>query len=204
MSDLSYPNIPLNSDFSKSKAGWWGDESMCFAVPTVNLGNAREANLSENTPSVFSIKDNPSADGSEPTHSIGALGTSAVKTHGKIVAREAADQGVDPDLVKAIMFVENAQGGHYGAVTEFLGVADSILPMNIKAGKWKKLGLTAANVKKPEHNIRAGVMLLKRITNRIMDPTVAKVASIYNFSGRERVNDYGARVATVYKKKPWK
>lgn len=204
MSEVTYPNAPLSTDHSKAKAGWWGDESGCMSVPTINLGAAREANLADNLPAKFDIRDNPSADGSEPIHSMTGLGSSAVKKHSKFIESESKAQGVDPDLVKAIMFVENAQGGHYGAVTELFRVAESFLPMNIKAGKWKKLGLTAENVKKPEPNIRAGITLIKRIVNRIPDPTVAKVASIYNFAGRETVNDYGARVATVYGKKPWK
>src|SRR5690606_26196214 len=35
------------------------------------------------------------------------------------------------------------------------------------------------------------------------DQTVAKIASIYNFTGRENVNNYGARVEDVYNNKLW-
>lgn len=52
-------------------------------------------------------------------------------------------------------------------------------------------------------NVQAGVTLIRRIQERIEGPTVTKIASVYVFSGREKVNDYGARVAEVYAKREW-
>jgi hypothetical protein len=42
-------------------------------------------------------------------------------------------QGVDPDLAKAIVYVENAQGHYFGGawLAERLGLARSLFPMNI-------------------------------------------------------------------------
>ena len=55
----------------------------------------------------------------------------------------------------------------------------------------------------PYYNINFGVILLSRIQARIKNPTIAKIASIYNFLGAEKVNNYGARVAKIYFEQPW-
>ena len=39
--------------------------------------------------------------------------------------------------------------------------------------------------KNPEANIRAGVTLIKRIRDRLDDPSEAKIGSIWNFTGAE-------------------
>lgn len=142
-----------------------------------------------------------------------------------IIEEEAKRQGVDPKLVKAIMYMETSHG-RYGyraedldrAMEEYpeLGQipdvgpllnslrADSILPMNIRASIWGTLGFSKDQLKDPRLNIRAGIMLLKRIIERIDNPTVAKVATLYNNLSRERVSDYGARVAEIYNQELWR
>ena len=75
--------------------------------------------------------------------------------------------------------------------------------MNINQEIWSGLGLTDENIYNPEVNVRAGVILIKRIADRIENPTPAKIASIYNSTGRENVNEYGAYVGKIYNEKPW-
>lgn len=36
-----------------------------------------------------------------------------------------------------------------------------------------------------------------------MDPSVEKVASIYNFLGAEQVTDFGMKVKEIYDTRPW-
>jgi len=45
--------------------------------------------------------------------------------------------------------------------------------------------------------------LLKRIMDRLADPTVAKVATLYNSLPKEQVTDLGARTAVVYETRAW-
>jgi hypothetical protein len=52
-------------------------------------------------------------------------------------------------------------------------------------------------------NVRAGATLLKRIVDRLPSPSVERVATLYNSLAKEKVTDYGARVANVYEAKPW-
>ncbi|WLQ16019.1 hypothetical protein O5O45_08840 [Hahella aquimaris] len=72
--------------------------------------------------------------------------------------------------------------------------------MNIRYKYWKEIVIDEKTMENPSKNIDVGALLLKRIQDRVTDPTVAKIASIYNVLGREIVNQYGARVATIYKK----
>ena len=123
-----------------------------------------------------------------------------------IIAREAKRKGVDANLIRAIMYMENADGNPGGASRglERLGIAKSILPMQIKPHIWSGLdGIAEEEMHKPEKNIQASAELIKRIRDRIENPTVAKIASIWNFAGRENVNDRGKRIQNAYDEKLW-
>ncbi len=126
--------------------------------------------------------------------------------HGAIIEREAKRKGVDPDLVRAIMYMENADGNplNLNRQLEKIGMARSILPINIKPGMWAGLdGVKKEEFKNPEANIRAGVTLIRRIQDRLDDPTPAKVGSIWHFTGAEKVNDKGARIQRIFDQKAW-
>ena len=109
------------------------------------------------------------------------------------------------------MYVEVAQGHYFGAgyvgdmFREF-GVeglqSKTVLPMNV-SDVWASLAGNRANLLDVRQNVRAGAALLKRIVDRLPNPSVERVATLYNSLAKEKVSDYGARVATVYKAKPW-
>ncbi len=156
----------------------------------------------------FNIEDNPEELGKAPLYRDRDIGKEAVKKYDEIIEREARAQGVEPNLVRAIMYVENADGNflNLNRQLEKVGLAESILPMNIKPRPWAGLiGVTEAEFHIPEVNIRAAVTLIKRIQERLHDNdrTPAKIGSIYNFTGREKVSDIGARIQKVYNDKPW-
>lgn len=70
--------------------------------------------------------------------------------------------------------------------------------MNINPDLWSALSDPPADLNDPRANIRNAVTLIRRITERVDDPTLAKVASIWIFAGAEQVGDYGARVQDVH------
>ena len=125
-----------------------------------------------------------------------------------IIARASEAAGVDPDLVRAIMYVEAADG-HYlkgGWLADKLEWSDTIEPMNVHREVWDGMaGVPASRFDDPEENIKVGAEILKRIEARLdkKDRTVEKIATIYNSTGRERVSGYGARVARAYRERPW-
>lgn len=155
----------------------------------------------------FNISDNPKAKDSAPVYAIHEDGVQAVRSHSRRIEEEAATAGVDPSLVKAIMYVENAHGKKYGILGENTGISDTILPMNVSARNWgAPFGVSRKDLDDPRLNIRAGIKVVKNIVDRLdaSDRTPAKIASLYNGLARENVNDYGARVARVLKERLWR
>lgn len=75
--------------------------------------------------------------------------------------------------------------------------------MNLHYSYWKDIGVTKEALGCPYYNIEFGIALLSRIQARIENPTIRKIATIYNFLGAEVVSDYGARVAKLYLEQPW-
>jgi hypothetical protein len=74
----------------------------------------RRKSILESTAGLFDIADNPDVDGSTPWYSMHGDGYNGVKRHDSRIEREAKRIGVDPDLVRAIMYVEYANGNSYG------------------------------------------------------------------------------------------
>ena len=68
---------------------------------------------------------------------------------------------------------------------------------------WAPLAGDRTDLLDVRQNVRVGAALLKRIVDRLPTPTVERVATLYNSLAKEKVSDYGARVANVYKAKPW-
>ena len=156
----------------------------------------------------FNIKDNPKETGEAPFGRQRERGVKAVRDHDTVIEREARAQGVDPDLVRAIMYYENADGNLFGLgkKAEEAEKAESLLPMNIKPKVWAGMGgVGEEEFKDPEKNIRAGVALIKAIWDRLRpeDRTAAKIGSIWNFTGRENVSRRGARIGRVFDERSW-
>lgn len=166
-------------------------------APILNMASDRKRSIINNTPAVFEIADNPTADGSKPAHEIDFF--SEVPENEGIIMQEAKAQGVDPNIVKAIMYMETTHG-RYDALDP-TNVSER--PMNINKDYWSELGYSAEQLEDPAINIKAGVTIIQRITTRINNPTVAKIATVYNVLGKESVSDYGARVQQIYDKKLW-
>lgn len=87
--------------------------------------------------------------------------------------------------------------------------AKSYRPMNLFYKEWEELcvenNITELDlIKSPEKNIRLACILLKRIEERIPNPTIEKIATVYNFLGAEETREYGARVKQIYLNKEWK
>ena len=75
--------------------------------------------------------------------------------------------------------------------------------MNIDYDYWSDLGLTHENVYDPETNIRAATTLIKRMQDRIIDPTPEKIVTLYQGLARDKTSDYGAHGQRVYENKQW-
>lgn len=163
----------------------------------------RRQSILGNAAGLFDIADNPDADARTPWYSFHRDGYNGVNRHDSRIRREAERRGVDPDLVRAIMYVEYANGYSYGGPAQLVGQADSLYPMNIRPKLWKDLAGKDADFNDSDVNVRAGVSLLRRIADRLTDPSVAKIATLYNSLAKDQVTDYGAQVERAYRDKLW-
>ncbi|GAB6260418.1 hypothetical protein PSSHI_06610 [Photobacterium sp. R1] len=179
--------------------------------PIINMSKDRQKSIIENTPAIFEIKSNPNADGSKPLTEISIL--NPIDT-GEVYNKIGNKYGVDPDWLKAIAYLENTHGP-YDAIP-FAQLANEVLrgqppsyrPMNVQYDTWKpiadELGFSEWQVQyRVECNVEIAALIIKRISDRIIDPTLEKVATIYNFAGAENVRDYGARVQKIYEERLW-
>ncbi len=177
----------------------------------INDLKGRKESILNNTPAIFEIVDNPKADSSKPLAEVSAFNPI---DNGSIYNEIGAKYGLNPDWLKAIAYMENTHGWYDGfplaheIKTLATGSPPSYRPMNIQYETWKplaeKLGYSEWQVQYRVYcNVELAALLLKRITVRVQQPTLAKVSSIYNYLGRENVSDYGARVQEIYNKKLW-
>ncbi len=156
-----------------------------------------------NTNTQFTVSNNPDPKPNYASHyALDFAGRIAVSAYVSDIDRLSAKYGVDPHLVKSIMYVENAQG-NYGGLTylaDSLGFSRTIMPMNINPNIWGGLVGSDANFNSAQTNIEAGVILISRIQNHLAptDRTIAKIATLYNSTDQTKVTNYGARVEQVY------
>jgi soluble lytic murein transglycosylase-like protein len=182
--------------------------------PELRMAEDRQRSILEDTPASFSVSNDPNTVGCAPWYANHIVAAEAVRKYDGIIREESVKAGVDPDLVRAIMYTEMAQGHYFGAgplldearKSKFLndlGIeSKTVLPMNV-SDVWASLAGNRTDLLDVRQNVRTGTVLLKRIVDRLPLPSVERVATLYNSLAREKVSDYGARVATVYEAKPW-
>jgi hypothetical protein len=152
----------------------------------------------------FSVAPNPDANPNAPWYEY--LARSNVRDYADQINQVANEEGIDPDLIRAIMFVETTHGdyGGGGRIADALGISKSILPMNINQQYWGDNFGTRAELDRPLGNIRAGARVLKNIIGNFQSPSpIDSIATLYNDSSATKVSDYGARVKSVYQTRPW-
>jgi hypothetical protein len=171
-------------------------------APVVNLEKDRVRSILNNTPAKFEIKENqklktPTSKETFIQNTIKQdwVGNKFVKTYEKDIDEITTKHGMDSDLVKAVMWTENARGdsGGINRLVDFIGISKTQAPMNINGKTWGQLiNKKGARLDNEKDNIEASTILLKRIRDRIENPTPDKIGSIYNFTGREHTNEIGA------------
>lgn len=135
------------------------------------------------------------------------IGNKAVHDNNNSIEKISKKHGVDPDLTRAVIWAENARGHKFGLdeLADDLEISKTQLPMNINGKIWSSLiGKKSKSLNNLDDNIEAGVILLKRIQERIDNPTAAKIGSIWNYNGRENTSFMGEEIGKAYKEKPWK
>jgi hypothetical protein len=148
----------------------------------------------------FSVADNSNANGAAPRYELDTF--SQVNDLTKTIDKVAAAKGVDPRLVKAIMYMETTHG-YYDAPLDWVGKNKSIRPMNINVEFWGSTFGTREDMADAEKNVTAGVEMIARIQSNMPGAPIEKIATLYNNINATKVTDYGARVKKIYDSQPW-
>jgi hypothetical protein len=132
-----YPDIRVKSGSSWESKGWGGPRGP-FGVPTLRNEKERIDSILGDRPARFNIEDSPEATPRPRWYSSPEAGRSAVAVYSRVIEQESRKQGVGPRPDQAIAYVENLNGHYFGAAkaAEGLGMADSVLPMNINPQIW--------------------------------------------------------------------
>ena len=134
-----------------------------------------------------------------PWWSSGMLGSTAVSDNSEAISRAAAKYGVDPVLLTAVVYMENAHG-YYD-----MGMGSTEGPGNINLDTWAGLlGLKSTDIRGNDSlNIALTAKILAEIEERLVNPTPEAIASLYNSLMRDMVSDYGLTIAKYMEMKPW-
>jgi hypothetical protein len=123
-------------------------------------------------------------------------GAQEVRKYSGLIDAAAARYSIDPDIVKAIIYTE-VSGGWYGYAPEsfdaathkilpkgWLETAHTILPGNISP-EWQEL-IPGSDVHNPRDNIELTTKLISQIANRLDDPSIENIYSLYNSLSHDR------------------
>jgi hypothetical protein len=171
---------------------------LLLSAPILTGIKERREAIMANTPAIFVVDPDPSAKpNAEPWYSIHRF--SEVGRDAQLIELAAFREGLDPDFVKAIVWMETTHG-YYDRVDPW---NKTIRPMNVHYKLWSELGISRDAVKNSSINVAAGTRILAAIWERTQDPTPEKVATLYNKLGATKVDGYGKAVAQYMKFKPW-
>lgn len=168
--------------------------------PVLDKHRDRQKAILEGKEAIFEVAPNSDADPSEPWHARSS--ENEVPEYDEFIVKEAKSAGVDPDLLRAIVYLETTQGW-YDEYTGIFKEPKTLRPMNVHVEYWSDLGYSREDLEKPETNIKAGVKILKGIIDRTPGATIEQIATLYNNLAAEKVSDYGARVKQLLEDKEW-
>ena len=148
------------------------------------------------------------------------IGKYYVEKYSPIIEKYAKENGIDSNIVKAILFSEASDyhdegANRLGDVVGKIPFSDYILkifnrqsstsiwPMNIQSKTWGDFQGKRYDVYNPEQNIALSVKLLKEILDSVPDKDIAKIATLWNNTGAKQVSDYGARTKYYYDNSMW-
>lgn len=177
-------------------------------IPTLSTAQDRKQSIINNTPAIFNIEGYERDSVNDiPWYQ---LHTQEEVTENndvidKIIDKNAQTNNIHHNrLIRSIIYLETTHG-YYDAINP---MNKSFRPMNVNYDYWKewinKMGYTKEQVKNnKEINIKIGYALVIKILERIQNPTIEKVGSIYNVLGKEKISSYGKVLKYYYDNESW-
>ncbi len=151
------------------------------------------------SPAIFIVADSNVPANPAPKHYIEYF--EQVTKNADRITEAARRHNVDPDLVRAVIWMESTRG-YYDSVTGLVLKPKTILPMNVYADYWTGFKVTREGLQNPAINIDTGTKILARIQARTTG-SIAKIATLYGDLSAQKVSEYGKTVEYYYNTKPW-
>lgn len=177
---------------------------------TINDKKERERAIKENRPARFEIKEDRELDTRsklwDGIRTFDSRGKKAINEHHDSILKHAQKHNVDPDLIRSVMFAEQARGHKIilDDVLDSVQKSSTALPMNVNKRMWSPLiDKKPEDLYDPDHNIEAGTVLLRRIADRIDKSDPVKIGTLWQGLGLKKTNEFGTYIGQVYKEKPW-
>ena len=151
---------PEQVTFTYSQVGSPTGESVMRdgqAIPVLKKEADRVQSIETDSPAVFRVAPSTEADPNAPWYSWGQLGNAFVDHLDDTIVEEGTSLGVDPDLIRSVIYLETAHG-HYGPATpvaeiltrtplgKFANKPSSLWPMNFDPQTWDGLGFSREEV----------------------------------------------------------
>lgn len=177
-------------------------------IPTLSKSPDRKQSIINNTPAIFNIEGyERDLVNNIPWYQLHTQEevTENNNVIDKIIDKNAQTNNIHHNrLIRAIIYLETTHG-YYDAINP---MNKSFRPMNVNYDYWKewinKMGYTKEQVKNnKEINIKIGYALVIKILERIQNPTIEKVGSIYNVLGKEKISSYGKVLKYYYDNESW-
>lgn len=182
--------------------------------PVLNKWEEREKSIKEDKPAVFNISRKFPINLQKPLiddiwdnfRTNDRTGKDVVRKYDREIMRHSQKNNMDPDLVRAVMYAENARGHKFGlnSVADSMRLSESVMPMNIQKNRWSDLvGKKPDDMYDADNNIETATVLLSRIRNRVEKPTPEKIGSLWHSLAREETDEFGEFIGQAYREKPW-
>lgn len=190
-------------------------------IPILSNSQERKQSIIYNTPAIFNIEgyeQNTSNDVPWYQRHTQEEVTENSKTIDSIIDKNIYTNTINHNrLIRAIIYIETTHGYYdkiydipviQDIVVKYYGNQKSFTPMNVNYDYWKeladKMGYTKEQVKiDKETNITIGYELIKRIIDRIENPTIEKIGTLYNSLAKEKISSYGRILKYYYDNKSW-
>ncbi len=165
----------------------------------------RMAAILNGQPLYLHLDDNPNEDDSMKWWCFTPIGNHAVKKYNQPIEYYSSLHDVDTNLIKTIVFLENACGHYFGlnTIADYFGVSKSQMPMNIQGKLWGNFNGKYYDTNNSNENIELGTLLVKQIYNSLDNPTVDRIITLWNSLGRNTISSFGYRGRKIYNLRPW-
>ena len=168
-------------------------------------GEERIKALINGQPIIINVEDTDTPQKSNANEHLHNWGKEYVDKYGNLIEKYAKQYNLDSNIVKAILYAENADFHKYGynKFFDIIHKSSSVLPMNIQGKTWGDFQGKHYDVYDPEQNIELGVRVLKAIYDAVPDKDIAKIATLWNGTGKNYINEYGNKAKEYYLNQSW-